>query len=81
MLWILCCVISSPWRRSIFPPSPTPRTHPASGCWHGIWIPFGPDWGEEFMDKLWEVLAEQGRADQEAAFLRGLRLGLALHRL
>ena len=37
--------------------------------------------GEEFMDKLWEVLAEQGRADQEAAFLRGLRLGLALHRL
>ncbi|MBM6925253.1 hypothetical protein [Pseudoflavonifractor phocaeensis] len=37
--------------------------------------------GEEFMDKLWETLVEQGQADQEAAFLRGLRLGLALHRL
>lgn len=37
--------------------------------------------GEGFMDKLWETMAEQSRADQEAAFLRGLRLGLALHRL
>lgn len=37
--------------------------------------------GEDFMDKLWEAMAEQGQADQEAAFLRGLRLGLALHRL
>ena len=37
--------------------------------------------GEEFMDKLWEALAEQGQADQENAFLQGLRLGLALHRL
>ena len=37
--------------------------------------------GADFMDKLWETMAEQGRADQEAAFLRGLRLGLALHRL
>ena len=37
--------------------------------------------GEDFMDKLWETMAEQSRADQEAAFLRGLRLGLAFHRL
>lgn len=37
--------------------------------------------GEDFMDKLWETLAEQGQQDQEAAFLQGLRLGLSLHRL
>ena len=35
---------------------------------------------EDFMDKLWETLAEQGQQDQEAAFLQDLRLGLALHR-
>nr|WP_317323023.1 hypothetical protein [uncultured Flavonifractor sp.] len=37
--------------------------------------------GEDFMDKLRDILTEQGRLDQEAAFLQGLRLGLALHRL
>lgn len=37
--------------------------------------------GEDFLDKLWQAMAEQGQADQENAFLQGLRLGLALHRL
>ena len=37
--------------------------------------------GDDFIDKLWDTLMEQGQADQENAFLQGLRLGLALHRL
>lgn len=37
--------------------------------------------GEDLTDKLRDTLAEQDRQDQEAAFLQGLRLGLALHRL
>ena len=37
--------------------------------------------GEDFAQKLRDVLEECARLDSQAAFRRGLRLGLALHRL
>ena len=37
--------------------------------------------GGDFVQKLRDVLEECARLDSQAAFLRGLRLGLALHRL
>lgn len=37
--------------------------------------------GEEFAQKLRDVLDECARLDSQAAFLRGLRLGLSLSRL